>query len=196
MQVSFFPEDVVTLQSVGSILAHYLYLAYAVYSKIHRVSRGDRLAQIEQYALGALWQSVSENLDYWSIISELANDLFGAEHCLIAIYDHLMMHFLPDGVMWRADQCIAGESFNYREVMWFSRETNLRLANQSDELYQTLGVVCERSVAFPLLIAGNMKGAIELVNPRVESLDDDAKALLAGLTSVLLELYLLIWAPQ
>jgi hypothetical protein len=186
---SFLPEDVGLLKAIGGIIAEWISIVSQIYGVLTAKSKVDRLMHVEHCALETLGQFVSDDPRPWETISRLAHDLFGSEKCFIAAYDRFMVTFLPTAVRWRSDDCVAGEAYNFREVMWLKPESRL-------DVYDELGVDCHRSVAFPLWVRGTVKGALELVNLTSDELDHDAKAFLSGFSSLILDEYLTLTAAS
>ena len=80
------------------------------------------------------------------------------------------------------DECIAGQCYNFREVMTYEDKNDNEKAKQ---LYESLGVAIQISIAFPFIKDGKVKGAIEIVNP-TEKVDEGGQTAFGSLCSLIL----------
>lgn len=181
---AFHPEDLRKLCEVSEALCGCLALSKRIEEKNTEAKTLKRMTDIMKTVCEAMDKFSVQGEDPWQIVTNAAKDFFDCDACFVCVYDGVAMRFLPSKVTCKFDDCIAGQAYNYREVMTYDDKKDDEKAKQ---LYESLGVAIRNSVAFPFSKNGKVAGALEIVNPTKE-VDKDGQTALISLSSLMLSI--------
>lgn len=180
----FLPIDIAFIKQISPLLSEMFLISKWLEQKILDSMNSKRNVTYLQ----AIWKSLHDvttgGMDPWESCRYASEVFFGTKFFFISTFDGINMRYLSTKVQCHFDECVSGKAYNYREITWVYRDKKDPLFNQ--QLYSELGVNAKTAVAFPFRLKGRVHGAIELINPTSDSIDDQTQILFGDLCSNLL----------
>lgn len=183
----FIDDDIYFMTSTAKTLFDLIHVASCAEDKARTLSSVKKQAMLIHAAYNAMSNYAANGTDPWLTVPLACEEFFGTRTFFITVFDGRNMYFFPAGVKWPFDACLAGTAYNYRELTYAKEGDEIF----SKELYEKLGVNANKSVAFPFRRNGKVAGAIEVVNQRVESVDDEMAKMFGNLCANVFEKILL-----
>lgn len=193
---AFIPRDLEIVDEIAPVMCETLKLSKQINIRNEQFATFKRKCQVIEIVNKSLSLFVNSTNDHWTDFQEFANQVFDCEKCFVCIFDGQNMKFNPSDVLCPFNQCIAGESYNYREEKQLNVDpirinvsnSNNNNSNTDDfdlTIYSKLGVKVNTSFAFPYRSFKKVVGSIELINPDPKLLDEFAQKMTCILCSLM-----------
>lgn len=188
---AFIPRDVELADEIAPVMCETMKLSKQINNRNEQFDAFKRRCQVIEVVNKTLNLFVNTTNDHWNDFQEFAHQIFDCEKCFICVFDGENMKFNPSDVLFPFDQCIAGESYNYREERNLnvdpirSNNKNINVNNFDLSLYTQLGVKINTSFAFPYRSFKKVVGSIELINPDPNLLDEFAQKMTSIVCSLM-----------
>jgi hypothetical protein len=180
--VAFISDDLSFIQRISPMICDTLILTEKLVdgrSEYEGMKRRKFVSEMISRSMGVL---NAPRFDVWKVLRDTANQLFGSETMFVCEYEGMMMRYHPTEVLWSFEDCVSGQAYNYRQRTVIESESS----DFSEELYLQLKVNMNRSVSFPYRRFGRVCGCIELINARIELVDDIGCDLFGSFASIAL----------
>jgi hypothetical protein len=180
--VAFVSADLSFIREISGIINKTLNLTEKLF--FDRLAyEGMKRRRFVSEAIGRSINMLNEGrIDVWKVLRATSRRLFESDTMFVCEYEGMFMRYHPTEVVWGFEDCVSGQAYNYRQRLSIEAENS----SFSGELYLHLEVKVRRSISFPYRRSGRVCGCIELINARLELVDDIGCDIFGNFTSIAL----------
>lgn len=181
---SFNPKDSRMLVDISPVVCDAIKLAKWLEDQTNEMNTVKTEMKLMKVLNETMTKVANEGMDRWEAMKSASKEYFGCEKFFVSMFDGRYMKFLPSEVKYKFEECTAGSAYIYRDAFWGDPSNEKSKFNP--QLYQDLGVECQKTFCFPYRSGGRVAGAIELIDPTEQSIPQEAQKLFGTLCACLL----------
>lgn len=181
---AFSSDDIRLLSEITPILCDALRISSLLENQL---KANDSLIREHDFLLNItdiIFNIASNGRDRFAAIVDMARKFFLIETMFICVFDGRYMVYYPTSIKCRFEDCAAGTAYNYRETVYMNPEETK--SDFATSLYSQLKVSLKKSISFPYRANGKVTGAIELINPEKDDINDSEQQLFSNLVGTLM----------